>query len=1020
MNIVNNLNMKILIRKSVIIFFITLNLSYLFAQKPIKFESPEFEFNTAMELFQKEKYGSAQQYFKYVYENTPNKQQDIKSNSYFYIGVCAAQLYNEDAIFYLTDFIRLYPVHSFVPEANYYLGKFYFYKKQYKNVIETFNKIDERNVRPEEIAEFHFKKGYSYFATNKYDEAKSLMLRAKKADGPYKLRATYYLAHIAYEEKQYEAALDGFLELKDSYEYQNIIPYYVVQILFLQKKYNELVEIAPSLYAKSNEKSKIDIARSLGLAYYNLGKYKEGEPYFTFYLEKNKAMLDSNDCFAAGYTYYNIKDYRKAIEYLSQTSKSVSIIGQTSMYVIGDCYINLGQLSLASQTFYEAYKMKIDPDITEDALYNYAKLQYETSNQPFNSAIRALEEYINQYPNSTRSEEASSYLSKIYMSTKNYQGAITSLEKITNKNPSLLRAYQRCTYFRTLELINNKEYTKAETMLDKTLQYPMDKQINISALYWKGEIEYRNGKYAESINSFRTYQRHELAKSNEFYDLSNYSLGYAYLKTNKYSDAISAFTAFIGGNSKDDINMVCDATIRMADCYYMEKNISKAITYYQKGEQMNTGKKDYVIFQQAKCYGFNRNHSGKIEMLNKLIQGYPKSTYIDDAEFELASTYHAQSQYSQAITAYQSFIKNNPKSVYVKQAYNKMALAYLNIQDETNAIKYFKHVFETYPGSQESIDALSNLENIYAENGSPGDFFDYIKNKNMNYTESKQDSITFKSANDKFIRGDRQAAIKGYADYIRQFPNGLFTATALFNKGECEFGIKDYDNALISYETLLNKYNTNNNEIAVHNAAYIWFSKNEYQKALNYFNKLLEIASNQENIIYSNNGIMRCSYELGQHRNSLNAAETILGFNQIDDDLKTDAIIYAGRSAYELGENIAAKKYFALLAAMGDNDICSEAAYKNAEIEFKENNVTESEKLIKKIIGGNYKSSYWLAKTFILYGDLYKSKGNYFQAKHTYQSIVDNFEGELKEIALQKVNEVTALEQSQNNNQKPE
>jgi len=39
----------------------------LFAQKPLVFESPKYEFDNAMELFQKEKYGSAQQYFKWVY-----------------------------------------------------------------------------------------------------------------------------------------------------------------------------------------------------------------------------------------------------------------------------------------------------------------------------------------------------------------------------------------------------------------------------------------------------------------------------------------------------------------------------------------------------------------------------------------------------------------------------------------------------------------------------------------------------------------------------------------------------------------------------------------------------------------------------------------------------------------------------------------------------------------------------------------------------------------------------------------
>jgi len=257
---------------------------------------------------------------------------------------------------------------------------------------------------------------------------------------------------------------------------------------------------------------------------------------------------------------------------------------------------------------------------------------------------------------------------------------------------------------------------------------------------------------------------------------------------------------------------------------------------------------------------------------------------------------------------------------------------------------------------------------------------------------------------------DCQGAIKGYEDYLRQFPNGMFAATAYFNKGECEFGMKDYSNALISYEALLAKYNTNNNEVAIHNCAFILYSKNEFQRALVYFNKLIELGSTQDNIIYGHNGAMRCNFELKDYRNCLISAEYIINGNQIEEELKNDAIIFAGRSAYELNENITAKKYFGMLATMGNNDICSEAAYKQSEIEFKENNLPEAEKLIKKIIGGNYTSSYWLAKTFILYGDLYKAKGNYFQARHTYQSIVDNFEGELKEIASEKVKEVTALE----------
>ena len=142
---------------------------------------------------------------------------------------------------------------------------------------------------------------------------------------------------------------------------------------------------------------------------------------------------------------------------------------QDSYYLIADCYLEQKDYQAASQNFHQASKYDYNNEIQEDAMYNYAKLQYETSNSPFNSAIKALEEYINKYPYSSRSQEANSYLASIYMSTKNYQSAINSLEKIDIKSPSLLRAYQRCTHFRALEMINNRNYKEASKMLNKSL-----------------------------------------------------------------------------------------------------------------------------------------------------------------------------------------------------------------------------------------------------------------------------------------------------------------------------------------------------------------------------------------------------------------------------------------------------------------------------------------------------------------------------------------------------------------------
>ena len=118
------------------------------AQRTENFSSPQYEFKTAMDLFNKEKYGSAQQYFKYVFENTEDVQQDLKTNSFFYMGVCAAKLDNQDAAYLLQSFIDRYPVHSSVSEARFYLGRYYFSRKQWKKALAQFDEIMETKSNP--------------------------------------------------------------------------------------------------------------------------------------------------------------------------------------------------------------------------------------------------------------------------------------------------------------------------------------------------------------------------------------------------------------------------------------------------------------------------------------------------------------------------------------------------------------------------------------------------------------------------------------------------------------------------------------------------------------------------------------------------------------------------------------------------------------------------------------------------------------------------------------------------------
>ncbi|MCL1851095.1 MAG: tetratricopeptide repeat protein [Bacteroidetes bacterium] len=990
-------------KNSGICFVIFLFSLQLFAQKPLVFESPKYEFDNAMELYQKEKYGSAQQYFKWVYENTTDKQQDLKTDSYFYMALCAANLFNEDAIFLLHNFIDQYPVSAQVPQAYFALGKFYFNQRNYKKTIESFDLVGEKNINREIRAEYSYKKGYSYFELNKFAEARPLLKTASEIEGLYQNRATYYLAFIAYQEKQYQAALEDFLKVQNDPEFKEVVPFYIVNIYLLQKKYDEVIAKGLPLYEKASDKGKIDISRCLALAYYELKEYEKADRHFQFYFTKTKDKIDRSDYYAAGMANFKTGNYKNAIDYLSKATSVQDKIAQNAYYAIGDCYIKMEEWNLASQALYEAYKMDFLPTVKEDALFNYAKIQFEKSSSSFNQAIKALEQYINEYPKSLHSDEVENYLSKIYLSTKNYQGAINSLEKIQHKSPALLKSYQRCTYFRGLELINNKEYAAAVKNFEKSLTYPMDNEIETASLYWKAEAQYRNLQYTDAVQSYRFYQKNSNSKRDDNYQLSFYGLGYALLKHQKYGEAEKAYSDFLAFKV-NDTELTADTYLRMADCQFMQKKLPQAIVSYDKCAKMEQPNADYALYQMAVLYGYQKELNKKIATLDNLLKKYPATGYKAEAEFESASTYHALNQYKKAIDAYQEFINNYPKNGLVRQAQNKLAQARWNNNEVEQAIATFKYVLENYPGSQEAKDAVVNLETIYAELGKPSEFYEYAQSKNISFAASRQDSINYKSAENKYIRGEFDAAYKGFSDYLKQFPKGMFTPNALFYKAEYDYDKNRIDDALAGYEALISNYLTENNETALRKAGLIQFNKKNNQKAFNHFSQLLEIASNENNRILANNGVMRAGYELQKYNEVKRSAEYIIAASQAEREVKNDAYLYAGRAAMKLNDLSAAKKYFTVLAETPVNANSTEAAYNLALIELKQNNLPEAEKAILKIINGKYFGEYWIASTYILYGDWYAANGKTFQARNTYQSIIDNYDGEdLRRVAQEKL-----------------
>ena len=93
----------------------------------------------------------------------------------------------------------------------------------------------------------------------------------------------------------------------------------------------------------------------------------------------------------------------------------------------------------------------------------------------------------------------------------------------------------------------------------------------------------------------------------------------------------------------------------------------------------------------------------------------------------------------------------------------------------------------------------------------------------------------------------------------------------------------------------------------------------------------------------------------------------------------------------ERGDGDAALKLYRELAAEVRTKEGCEAAYRLIEAQFASGDLEGCEKAVFAFADREPASSYWLAKAYILLGDLYVRRGDSFQARATYQSVADGY-----------------------------
>ncbi len=990
------------------------------AQTTEKYNSEYENFYRAEELFEKEQFGAARIEFRNFINNfnNPNDPQFVKA--LYYEGLAALELFNNDAVGLLENFLRNYPETIYKENIYFRLGKYFFQKKDYPQSLVWYNKLQGQDVENEDRSEFYFKKGYANFQEAKYNEARSAFYEVKDDSTQYGAPSLYYFSHIAYMEKTYQTALEGFLKLQNNESFMRVVPYYIAQIYYLQGKYKEVTEYAPTIMDTSNVLNADDMNHLIGDAYYRTGKFDESVPYLEKYKDKRK--MSRFDEYQLGFAYYKTGMYEKAIKSFDRVTGEKDSLSQIACYQMGDSYMQLKNLLAARGAFEAASEIDKDLLIQEDALYNYAVLSYKLDINPFDEAVVALETFLNSFPNSNRISEINQYLVNVYISTNNYKKALSSLDKITNKDSKLKVAYQLVAFNQGVEFFQRSEYKNALQSFDLAGRYPVDPTILGKAKFWSADAWFRLSELDKCIKTYKEFLSMPATMLSELKADAYYNLGYAYLKKEEISQSIDAFRMYCQSGTKNKQKLT-DAYMRAADGYYMTKQDENAIKHYKEVLALQAGFEDQASFYLAKAYGFTGNEDKKITHLLDIINNYKASKFILSSIYEVALSYKiSKSDYDKALRYFQQVVVDYPSSDLVLSSKIEIADIYYRKWDYPKAELAYKEILDQNSENREICETVvRGLVDVYAAMKQPEKASQLAADYACaNISVDEQEALFYNPAYEAFKDSLYKVSIPQFEKYLERFPEGKFVAEALFYMSSALIKTGEKEKGIEGYQRLLEKENNQYTErIAVVVAEHL-YNNGAYEQAIPYYTKVKNISSKPASLFTANLGLMRCNFLIEEWANTALSAGEILSSNQLNNTLRLEAEYANGMANFQLENYDEATPSLEWVVKNTTTVMAAEAKYTLAETAYKKSDYNRSEATIKELLKMKPSYNYWVARALLLQARIHMARNDFNQAEQNVKSVLDHYPDQEDGILAEAGELANELSQLKQGNKVPE
>ena len=898
------------------------------------------------------------------------------------------------------EFMEENPHSVLIPQITYRHALNLFDRQDYKAAGALLDEVAPTAIERSQVDEYLFKKAYCELENGDVDRALLRFIELEKRPiSDYTAPAKYSIAYIYYEKKEFFDALGWFEKAALDRRFAENANYFIMECRFMLKDYEYVTRHGERMYKSVPEDRKPHLARIISESWLVLGNASEARRYYELTANASGQPKNRTDWFYSGSVLYAVGDYKGAIESYSNMESRADSIGQVANYQLGYSYVQTKNKVAAIQAFKDASMSMFDPAISEDAYFNWAKLAFDINNDP-----SVFQTYIKRYSDREKDDKIYSYMAVAALHNHDYAGAVDAYGMIDELDDDMRNNYMKANYLRAHQLISAGSYRLAVQCLKVTAYYS-DKgsRFNQLSRFWIAESYYRNDQYRQARELYtELYNQSALYRQPESY-LIPYNIAYCFFKEGDYDSAEKWFSLYLDGSVADFRK---DALERVGDCHFVRKDYKSAAAAYDVvvGDFYDVND-IYPYYQAALSYGLSRNSERKIKLLSNALSADPSARFYPEAIYELGRAYVLREDDTNAEKVFHQLASSSKDTTYVAKAYIELGSLSRNQSQFNEALGYYKTVVEEMPLSGYAEDALAAIESIYQTKNEPQEYLAYIESigKGASKTADEKEKMIFNAAEQNYLTGNYQRALASLQEYLEQYPAGKYAFNAEFYIADSYKNLGKFEQACDSYEKVIEGGTGSYVELAMLGFSELSYKLERWDDALGGYSSLYAAARFDNNRFAALEGMMRSAYRGHKWYEAIKNADKVLFESRMSDAVKREAEFVKAKAFMATSRRAEALAAMEKLAADCMDEFGAEAVYMLIMDSYDKAEFAEVENKVYAFADAGSPQTYWLAKSFIVLGDSFVDRGEFMQAKATFESVRDGYVSSGKDDVMDNV-----------------